>query len=67
MLSQHLALTLQAGGRIQEGDPLMNQDWLLLYNEKTYRVRPIRELPAEGKVEVFFLDTPEYEYMTGGI
>ena len=65
MLFAHLAKTLEAGGRIQENDSLMDQDWLLLLDEKTYRVRPINEFPDE-KVEVFFLDSPEHEKMTGG-
>ena len=65
MLFAHLAKTLEAGGRIQENDSLMDQDWLLLLDEKTYRVRPISEFPDE-KIEVFFLDSPEHEKMTGG-
>ena len=66
MLFGHFAQTLEAGGRIQENDSLMDQDWLFLLDEKTYRVRPISEFPNEEKVEVFFLDSPEHEKMTGG-
>ena len=66
MLFGHLARTLEAGGRIQKNDSLMDQDWLLLLDEKTYRVRPISESPNGENVEVFFLDSPDHEKMTGG-
>ena len=44
----------------------MDQDWLLLLDERTYRVRPISESPDGEIVEVFFLDSPDHEKMTGG-